>query len=165
MTPIPRKQNSLAIKAAQITSNVSSAKPAPAHYLLRVGDGADFLVSRPHKLWGIISKWKTFLQTVNPGDILWFVRNKRKGDDRKGRAIGVATYVGHRQLPDDVRVWLGWHDKYEIAIDYTDMYDLSGYDTYTEINGQAEIRPYKPSPELLNLPEEYRFIVKYCRSL
>ncbi len=132
----------------------------PKHWILLVGNGTSFLDSEPHKLWGIESRWKTFLRTARPGDILWFVIN-----DSHGKAMRVATFVGHRPLPDDIRVWLGWSDKYDTAIDYMDSYNLSKCSVLTRIRNQTSVRIYDPRSGSDVLPEEYRYIVKYCSAV
>jgi hypothetical protein len=62
----------------------------PSDWLLRVGDGDNFIASSNYKIWGIQAKTsphgKYFIKNVNPGDRMWFITNKSQG-----KIIGVAT--------------------------------------------------------------------------
>ena len=45
------------------------------HWLLRVGDGQNFINSSDKKIWGVKSKGhKSFLTKIQEGDILWFIK-------------------------------------------------------------------------------------------
>lgn len=62
-------------------------------WLLRVGDGINFMISSTYKIWGIKSQTtcgKHFMKAVHSGDRLWFVKNTSKG-----KIIAVATYHSH----------------------------------------------------------------------
>jgi len=140
------------------------------HWLLRVGDGKEFKSAAKHNLWGMESHKlvnANFLKQVQPGDLLWFVRNKSNG-----KLLGVATYVGHgkRVLGPIVDLSktneeLGWVGdmKTDIEIHYKGLYDLEFCEMLTGIKGQTNVRRYSEKC-LLNLPEEYERIVNYSRA-
>ena len=65
-------------------------------WLLRVGDGINFMNSSKYKIWGISTQstcGKYFIKTVKSGDRLWFVQNKSHG-----QIIAVAS-IGDQVLP------------------------------------------------------------------
>ena len=140
------------------------------HWLLRVGDGDEFKSASKYTLWGMDSHKPVnanFLKQVQPGDLLWFVRNKSNG-----KLLGVATYKAHgkRILGPIVDLSktneeLGWSGdmKINIEIKYKDLYDLEYCDMLTGIKGQTNVRRYNEKC-LLDLPAEYERIVKYSRA-
>jgi len=65
------------------------------HWLLRVGDGDNFINSSKYKIWGInatSSLGKYFIKNIKEADILWFVKSKSHG-----KIIAVATYVSQNK--------------------------------------------------------------------
>ena len=59
---------------------------------------------------------------------------------------------------------LGWTnaEKYDIQVNYTDLYDLRGCDLNSGIKGQASVRLYSDSIICtINLPEVYPRIALY----
>ena len=67
-------------------------------WMLRIGDGENFIRSSKYKIWGInatSSLGKYFIKNIKEADILWFVKSKSHG-----KIIAVATYVSQnmRQL-------------------------------------------------------------------
>ena len=139
-------------------------------WLLRVGDGENFKRSSRYRIWGISSKWKTFLQDVKPGDRLWFVKN-----NSQGKLIAVATYRSHNlrefgplidvSLNNEELGWVDQSDKggdWDVEVHYSDLYGLSECDLLTHIKGQTTIRKYDETCRV-NLAVEYSYIVRYSR--
>lgn len=59
-------------------------------WILRVGDGENFINSSKYKIWGIQSTnsfGKYFIKHVKIGDRLWFVKSKTNG-----KLLAVSTY-------------------------------------------------------------------------
>jgi hypothetical protein len=142
------------------------------HWLLRVGDGENFINSSKYKIWGINSTssfGKYFIKNIKEGDILWFVKSKSHG-----KIIAVATYVSQnmRQLGPLIDISLtndelGWSGngvdlKCDTEIHYSNLYGLLECDILTNIKGITSIRKYDEKIEL-NLPDEYQKIVKYSK--
>jgi hypothetical protein len=151
-------------------------------WILRIGDGQNFINSSRHQIWGIQSSstaGKHFVKNVKPGDRLWFVINKTKNkQDEKtkqdGKLFCVATYQSHRRrilgplfaetLTDEELGWKGDDlSKYDMEVHYTDMYGLNACNMLTHIRGVISIRKYNPKTCALNLPVEYDYINRYSK--
>ena len=141
------------------------------HWILRVRDGKHFWNSSKDSLWGITKRLHTgFLKQVEPGDILWFLTNKKSG----GKFIAVATYhrkqdrvLGPLIALTKTNEELGWtlnHGDWDVEIHYKDLYDLSQCELLPDIKGQTIIRLYKPETCTLPLPSEYAYMVKYANA-
>jgi hypothetical protein len=145
----------------------------PKHWLLRVGDGENFISSSNRKIWGISSKKddsKYFIKNAKPGDKLWFVKSKSQG-----KVIAVATFTSceSRVLgplvdisPTDEELgWTGsgseW-EKCDTEVHYTDLYGLNDCDLLTRISSPLTIRKYNEKCQV-NLPLEYSYIVRYSK--
>jgi hypothetical protein len=141
-------------------------------WLLRVGDGSNFKHSKKYGIWGISSSIranKHFLTNVERGDCLWFIKNQSQG-----QLIAVATYCSHnyREFGPLINISftneeLGWTDnkislnQIDIEICFKDLYELEQYNMLTQIKGPCTIRKYDTKCSL-NLPNEYKYIVRYC---
>ena len=141
-------------------------------WLLRVGDGENVIASKKHKIWGIQSSPranKYFIKTVKPGDRLWFVKN-----NSHGKLFAVASYDSHNErlfgplidisMTNEELGWRGgpeWTS--EIEIHYTDLYILDKYELLTHIKSPLTIRKYDEKCKV-NLNEEYKYIMRYCKS-
>ena len=141
-------------------------------WLLRVGDGENFINSSRYRIWGIQSTSpanKHFIQNVKIGDRLWFVKSKSNG-----KIVAVATYqsLNKRELGPLIDFTmtnqeLGWSGEgpdwtSDIEVHYSDMYGLSDCELLTHIKGAATIRKYDDKCRV-NLPIEYNNIVRYSR--
>ena len=140
------------------------------HYLFRIGDGSHFKSSSTKSLWGIESAppcGKSFVSKAQEGDILWFVTG-----NSKAKLIAVATFVRSqkRELGPLVNLTytneeLGWTDSdgnWDIEIHYTNLYNLTECDLFSNILGPLVIRTYNEKCKV-NLPEEYQHIVRYSK--
>ena len=143
----------------------------PTDWLLRVGDGNNFIASSNYKIWGIQTKTsphgKYFIKNVNPGDRMWFITNKSQG-----KIIGVATYLSHhkRELGPllDISMTneeLGWTNNgpdwtSDIEVYYTNLYRLDDFELLTHIKGPTTIRKYEERCKV-DLVTEYSNIVRY----
>ena len=142
------------------------------HWLLRVGDGENFVNSSVYKIWGISSTspfGKNFLRNVKHGDILWFIKSKSQG-----RIMAAATYQSHNRrdigplisttMDNDELGWTGeglnWRSDTEIH--YTELYALYDVELLTHIKCPTTIRKYNEKCQV-NLPVEYENIVRYRR--
>lgn len=138
-------------------------------WLFRVGDGINFFNSLKYKIWGIsstIGAHKHFMNNVKENDRLWFIKAKTNG-----KIIAVANYKKHqkRELGPLINISrtdkeLGWvTDKtWDIEVIYDNIYllnDVEGLET--EIKNPTGIRKFNKEKCKINLPEEYKYIVKY----
>ena len=141
-------------------------------WLLRVGDGENFINSSKYRIWGIQSTNpanKHFIRHVKIGDRLWFVKSKSNG-----KIIAVATYQSHnkRDLGPHVNLTmtnqeLGWSGEgpdwtSDIELHYSDLYGLSDCELLTHIQGASTIRKYHDNCRV-KLDIEYSHIVRYSR--
>lgn len=151
-------------------SNLSSSIPEPTHWILRAADGKHFWSSSKDKIWGINSKHNTqrFMKDVKPGDILWFLTNKKAG----GKFVAFATYErqNERILGPLLQLTksneeLGWTKQegdWDIEIHYKDLYDVSELDLCPDVKAPQVVRPYNEKCQV-NLPLEYQLILYYSR--
>ena len=137
----------------------------PTHWLLRVDDGVHFIRSQPYMRWGINSKHKywapKFMRTVQPGDIIWFVKQ-----GSKGQVLRVATFTRHcpRDATTPTNEDLGWTESkgnWDTEVHYTNLYDVSRCNLLTRIQSPLVGRRYNAEKCQINLPEEYPKIVLY----
>jgi hypothetical protein len=151
------------------------------HYILRIGDGINFKNSSKFHIWGVESKWKTFLKNVKKGDKLWFMINKDKNkkDTDNGQLIAVADYDYHNKriigdlisltLTNEELEWDGEQaKKCDIEIHYNNLYNITYCNLFSNIKGQSTIRIYDDKCKekmLINLIVEYEYIVKYSKIL
>jgi len=142
-------------------------------WILRVGDGENFISSSKYRIWGIQTitspHGKYFINNVKPGDRLWFVKSKSQG-----KILALATYRSHnkRELGPLVNVSmtnedLGWTGEgpdwtSDMEVHYTDLYNLSDCDLLTHIKGPSTIRKYDEKCRV-ELAVEYSYIVRYSR--
>lgn len=145
------------------------------HYILRVGDGVNFKNSSDVSIWAVKSRNKSFLKKVKEGDILWFVKNKEKGDMYPGKIIAVANFVSKNQrivgpliaiTPNNDE--LGWDEKggfCDVEIHYNNLYNLTDCNLFTGQNNQTTICEYDNIKDnlIVNLIVEYEYISKYSK--
>jgi hypothetical protein len=141
-------------------------------WILRVGNGENLISSSKYKIWGIQSTTsfgKHFLNNVQTGDRLWFIKSKSSG-----KIIAVATYCSHntRELGPLINIsltnedlgWVGegpdWTS--DVEIHYKDLYWLSECDLLTHIKGPTTIRKYDDKCKV-DLVTEYNNIIKYSK--
>lgn len=145
----------------------------PTHYLLRVGDGINFMNSSNKGIWAVKSWNKSFLKNVKEGDILWFIRSKKPEDISTGRIIAVATFHTKNErifgplISTATNDELGWDEKgvnCDIEIHYTNLYNLLSCQLFTGQRGQQVITNYHKIKDdlLVNLIVEYEYICKYA---
>ena len=145
------------------------------HYILRVGDGENFRKGSEVNTWAVRSGNTGFLKNVNPGDKLWFITKKQKGDVHRGKIIAVADFVAK-----NMRVFgplistsktnedLGWDEKggvCDVEIHYNNLYNLTECKLFTGQKNQTTISAYDNFKErlLVNLEVEYEYICKYSK--
>jgi hypothetical protein len=135
-------------------------------WILRAGDGENFLNSSDYRIWGIKSTsncGKHFVKNVKQGDRLWFVKNKSQG-----KIIAVGTYKSHNErvlgplvnttMTDEE---LGWSKTgCDIEVHYTHLYLLSNCNLLTYLKAQTEIVKYKREKYEIDLPTEYENILR-----
>jgi len=140
-------------------------------WILRVGDGKNFMNSSDYRIWGIQTETsphgKYFISNVKHGDRLWFVTSKSKG-----KIIAVATYVSHNErvlgplvnttMTNEELGWSGegpdWTSNMEVH--YTHLYELSNCNLLTNIKCPSTIRKYNSEKCSVNLQVEYENIVR-----
>jgi predicted secreted protein len=145
----------------------------PIDWVLRVGDGENFISSSKYGIWGIQTltspHGKNFIKNVKPGDRLWFVKSKSQG-----KLLAVATYKAHnrRELGPLINISLtneelGWTGSgpdwtSDVEVHYTDLYGLNNCELLTHIKGPSTIRKYDEKCKV-NLAVEYSYIVRYSK--
>ena len=140
------------------------------HWLLRVGDGQNFINSSDKKIWGVNSKrHKLFLEKIQEGDLLWFIKNKSKG-----KIIAMAKFKSYNKRIFGPLVnlsltneELGWDDSTtnfisDIEIHYDNLYNLNNCNLLTELKGITSVRKYEKEKIKLDLDKEYKNIIKYA---
>lgn len=102
------------------------------HFIIFIGDGVNFKNSFPKRIWGVDSNKlspKSFLNKVNVGDLMWFIKN-----NTNRRIFAVATFTGKNQRVFDSTInrtltndELGWAGEggWDTEIHYRDFYDVS----------------------------------------
>ena len=93
----------------------------PKHYIIRIGDGVNFINSSKYNCWGLNSNNKNvkyFMKNIKKNDILWFVKNKSKG-----LILAVSTYIKNDKRIigpliniSETNEELGWKDIDDIDI-------------------------------------------------
>jgi len=109
-------------------------------WLIRCGNGENVWKGARFSIWGIESKYKTFIKTAKPGDRMWFVQN-----NSKGKLIAVATFRSCNErilgpliklsLSDEELCWkkISEGKNWDYEVHYEEFYDISGYNLLTEI--------------------------------
>ena len=145
------------------------------HYILRVGNGENFINGNTRCLWAVKDSHKSFLENVKQGDKLWFIRSKTPEDTYSGKIIAVANfeYKNERILGPLISltptnkelVWDNKGDFCNIEIHYTNLYNLSAINLYTGQKGQTTVCMYDniKSKLLVDLIDEYEKIAKYSQ--
>lgn len=57
------------------------------HWIFRIGDGKNFRNSK-FSIWGVKRKYKSTIEKINCGDIIWFLLSKKYG----GKIIAMAEF-------------------------------------------------------------------------
>lgn len=146
------------------------------HYLLRVGDGENFVNGSTRNLWAVKDSHKSFLEKVKKGDKLWFIRSKTPEDTHSGKIIAVADFEYKNErivgplvsfTPSNEELnWTGSEGGFcNIEIHYTNLYNLTALKLYSGQRGQCVVVNYNNIKEklLVNLIEEYERIVYYSQ--
>ena len=143
----------------------------PNHYIMRIGDGLNFNASSSKSIWGINSSkgcpGKGFKSKVKEGDRIWFVTRASEG-----QIVAVATFTHTRErnlgplialtLTDEELGWTKTEGKINTEVHYKDLYNL----TRCKLLSKSKIRSvelYSPKNCEVNLPEEYKNIVRYSK--
>lgn len=141
------------------------------NWLIRVGDGQNFINSSKYNTWGCTTRTfssEAFVNNVRKGDKLWFIKA-----NSNGKVLAVATYSSHnkRELGPLINTTLtdeelGWEEtKYtygwDTEIHYIQLYNVSKCELFTHIKGACPIRKENEKC-LLDLDIEYFYITKYA---
>ena len=146
----------------------------PEHWLIRVGDGINFKNSK-YPFWGIKRGkggcFKTVLQKINEGDILWFFVSKSFG----GIIIGMAVYTHFYDRLDEPLVpintrtnedqhWTGDQD-WTLEIHYKNLYITERQSIECIIQCGAILLEYKKFTEKIkdNLYEHHKNFIFYAQ--
>ena len=142
----------------------------PNHFLLRIGDGKHFNSSSSKFIWGVNSKNNSipqFLYNVKAGDLLWFVKSRSKGQivvvatfkETKNRILG--PLISLSPTNEDLG-WVNTDGNWDTEIHYTDLYNLTDCNMFSEIKSPLVIRLYNDKCKV-NVFEEYPNIVRYSK--
>ena len=136
-------------------------------WILRVGNGTNFIKGYKYKIWGISSSppvSKHFLKNVKPGDRLWFVKG-----GTGGLILAVATFRSYHSLSLTIEE-IGWaidesksKSPIDTQINYTDLYNLTNCELLTHINSPLGIRKYNEQTCRIDLPLEYSYLSRYSK--
>lgn len=145
----------------------------PIHWLIRIGDGKNFINSSEKGIWGMSTKNNTnvqsFLNKAKEGDLLWFITGRSNG-----KVLAMSEYISNNKRQDGPLIpitytneELGWtksdgDGSWDYEVHYTKMYNLNELDLQTEIKSSATVRKYNEKCKV-TLPKEYKNIVKYSR--
>ena len=145
----------------------------PNHYLLRVGDGTNFYNSK-YPVWGIkrgkLGQLKTQALKINPGDILWFITNKKGGNCVIGMAEFVCLYDSQDEPFFPIHTFtnsdIGWvgGEPWEIQLNYKNLYLIPPHTIEHTVKGQSPLRPYMSCISSIkkDLLDEYTLYKKYA---
>lgn len=140
------------------------------HYIIRIGDGKNFINSSKYNCWGMNSKSTTikhFIKNVKENDILWFVKNKSKGN-----LIGIARYIKNEKriigpliCLTETNEELGWNDinNIDYLLYYDNLYNISDCNIFINILGPSSIFTYIDDKYNIDLKKEYQNIIKYSK--
>jgi hypothetical protein len=140
----------------------------PTHYIIRVGDGVNFINSSKYNCWGLNSNnnnVKYLIKHIKENDILWFIKNKTNG-----LVIAVSKYTTNekRILGPLINISktneeLGWNniENIDIMIYYDNLYNISRCNILINLKGQNTIYKYSDNKFNIDLKKEYDNIIKY----
>jgi hypothetical protein len=140
----------------------------PTHYIIRVGDGVNFINSSKYNCWGLNSNnnnVKHLIKNIKENDILWFIKNKTKG-----QIIAVSKYTRNekRILGPLINISktneeLGWDniENIDTIIYYDNIYNISKCNIFINLKGQNTIYKYSDNKFNIDLKKEYDNIIKY----
>ena len=138
------------------------------HYIIRVGDGVNFINSSKYNCWGLNSNnnnVKHLIKNIKENDILWFIKNKTKG-----QVIAVSKYARNekRILGPLINISktneeLGWDniENIDTIIYYDNIYNISRCNIFINLKGQNTIYKYINDKYNIDLKKEYDNIIKY----
>jgi hypothetical protein len=139
----------------------------PTHWILRIGDGANFVSSSKEHIWGIrtdIACGKYFMKHVQKDDLLWFMKSKTHG-----HILAVATFKECKERnigpllsfskTNEELGWTGPEDRWDMEVHYTDLYNISTIDLKIDIRCISSVLKYRNDTEPLD--PIYANIVKY----
>lgn len=142
------------------------------HWFKFVGDGKNFCSSSEKGIAFLNEKNSNdlgFIKSAKAEDVIWFIRN-----NTKRKIFGVATFVEVKKREigpiiafTQTNEELGWDSsggKSTHELHYKDLYNISYANVFAEgLSGQSTTVCYKPDSHTVDLPVEYKYIVKYCR--
>ena len=133
-------------------------------WVIRVGDGSNFVNSSKYCKWGFKSRQSCFTyfrSHVKRGDYLWFVVNKKTPhpDFLPSQLIGSAIYkdMQNRQTGPLLEITqsseeLGWVgvDVWDIEINYENLIDITSLHLIPNLKGNVTIRSYFKKEAILS---------------
>jgi hypothetical protein len=146
-------------------------KNAPAHFLVRIGDGKNFYNSK-NPFWGMKKGGLGIAKKMKTGDIIWFMVNKKNG----GKAIAVAEYTGElynrkdeslipiHTLTNEQQGWIG-DDPWDIQIHYRNLYMIKHAEIKICLAGSWSIMYYSSMKDKIvdDFPECFKNIKRYLQ--
>lgn len=147
-------------------------KRLQTHWLIRVGDGINFINS-VYSFWGSTKSQKSIIKKFKTGDILWFFTNKTHG----GEIIGMAEYVNmfdRRDEPlvkihtitDEEQNWTSTKS-WDIQINYKNLYYCKKQNLKICIQCGATIMKYDTFKDRIthDLPQHYEMYKFYAECI
>jgi hypothetical protein len=132
------------------------------HWLLRVGDGNNFINSSELGIWAVSLRCNSFREQSKEGDILWFIKSKdpKNKNELNGKVIAVATLVSKiireegpliclTPTSEELR-WNGTGGHCGLLIYYKNLYNLSDCDLYTGQKNQTTVCNYENVKDTLS---------------
>lgn len=142
------------------------------HYIVRVGDGVNFLASREN-FWGFNKKepgMKTRIKKLKNGDVLYFITSKKFG----GNVIGIGEYTGTFYDREDEPLLLihtksnkeqGWDgdDEWKLQVHYRNLYLPKMIKINCIVSCASSLLSYRTFKDRINedLPLHWNMFKKY----
>ena len=123
------------------------------HYLIRIGDGKNFVKSKRFNAYALDSNSSTvslFIRHIQKGDVLWFV---------KANTLGQLWYVVvYKGITDRE---LGLDPKYDWKFEYEELIHIKRHNLKTFIKDPNTVPTYDYLNGPINLIREYMLILGY----
>jgi len=121
------------------------------HYIIRIGDGTNFVKTKRFNAYALNSRAATvslFIRNIQRGDVLWFVKRQTLG-----QLCYVALYKG---ITDKE---LGMEPNYNWKFEYEELINIKRYKLLTHVRDPNTIPSYDYVNGHINLIREYNRIL------
>lgn len=137
------------------------------HFIIRVGDGKNFINSSGFSIWGVKERYTTSIKKMKIGDKLWILA-------KFGKVIAVCDYESYNKrvlgpllsltMDNEELGWKCNNNEYNIEIHYTNLYNLLDSNVLLPLNIISSIILYKNvKNKPVNLIVQYEFIAQLLK--